>query len=125
MLLKAPPDTGGFITSDHPVCLMWSKREDRGHDPPPGHALMGTQVLFPISKTLAMVGTFEGKDRELDVFESHVSVFNGAVISFAKRQVYGADGKFLYTLREGEKPRRGDELHNDRFFIQGRDNDKE
>jgi hypothetical protein len=32
MFLKAPASSGGFVTCDHPVNLMWSDTEDRGRE---------------------------------------------------------------------------------------------
>jgi uncharacterized protein DUF4238 len=54
MLLRAPTGRTGFITSDHPVCLMWSEPAQRKRFHSPGHVLRRTQIVFPISNELAV-----------------------------------------------------------------------
>jgi len=88
MLLRAPAGSPGFITSDHPFCLMWSDPKQRGGFYPPGLGLRGTDVFFTISPRLAMVGAFELKNDEVDVNENAVASINGAVIAMAEAQVY-------------------------------------
>jgi hypothetical protein len=116
-LLRAPRNTSGYVTSDHPVCLMFSNPRHRGGFYSPGFGLAGTDVLFPISKELALAGTFEGEEREFDLNDFGVAAFNGCIISYARRQVYAQDGEFLYVMSEGGKPRRGAELLNDLKFL--------
>jgi hypothetical protein len=47
-LLKAPRHSGGFITSDHPVCLT-TVGGKQGIAYRPGYGLRNTEVLFPVS----------------------------------------------------------------------------
>jgi uncharacterized protein DUF4238 len=51
-----PRNSSGFITSDHPVCLMFSDPEQRGKVYGPGHGVAGTQIIFPLGRRLAVVG---------------------------------------------------------------------
>ena len=69
MLFRAPPDVTGFVTSDHPMCLMWSDPKMREGFFPPGLGVRRTQLLFPISNTLAAIGAFEIDDQEADADE--------------------------------------------------------
>ena len=46
LLLKAPPKSGGFITSDHPTCLMWSDPAQRSGFYGPGLGIPGTDLFF-------------------------------------------------------------------------------
>src|SRR3954464_9368640 len=61
-VLHAPPTSRGFVTSDHPVCLLWSRPTPYGS---PGHGLKGTEVVFPLSPKLALIGVFEGGEGEV------------------------------------------------------------
>ena len=67
MLLRALKGQTGFITSSHPICLMWSDRARRGQFHGPGHGMRNTQLIFPISNELCAVGAFELHHEERDV----------------------------------------------------------
>jgi hypothetical protein len=114
MLLKAPASGTGFITSDHPVCLSWSDPKERsGFSPPPGLGLMGTQLLFPISNELAMIGAFEIDEDEIDADESLVARVNGSVIVHAERQIYARNDDFLYKMLHHSEIMPGADLLDD------------
>ncbi len=112
MLFRAPPGSS-FSTSDHPVSLMWADPRERGRMPPPGFGLTKTQVLFPLSRELAMIGAFEMRDEERDTDALHVAQINGSTFLHCKRQVYGQDGGFPYILTHNPEIRRGDQLLDD------------
>ena len=95
-LLRAPPSAGGFVTSDHPVVLLWSEPKDRGPFHSPGFGLRGTEVIFPVSSELAMVGTFEGQANVVDVEPGIVAHVNGIIIAYSHRQIYARDDRFWY-----------------------------
>jgi hypothetical protein len=116
MLLRAPASSHGFITSDYPACLFWSDAKMRGGPYPPGYAMRGTEVLFPISSHLAWVGTFEHDARIIDITEEEVRHFNAAVLDICDRQAYGRHGDCGYQFDAADKPRRLRELLNDRRF---------
>lgn len=122
LVLRAPPKSVGFITCDHPMCLIWSTRKERGILSSPGLGLLGTEILFPVSKEVALVGAFEIEDREIDVTPDQVAAFNGGMVAAAERQVYARDGEFAYSMGPGDKIRRGAELLNDRRFNRPRAN---
>jgi hypothetical protein len=82
-LLKAGVRTSGFITSDHPVCLMWSDPKKRMGFRGPGLGMMGTELLFPLSSDLALFGRFEGEEAEREVNDFVIAGFNGAVVTYA------------------------------------------
>lgn len=113
LLLRAPGKSTGFITSDHPACLMWSDPEARGIYPP-GLGRRGTQLLFPISNELAAMGAFEGDDMEVDADEKLIAQVNGSIFLHARRQIYARDDDFVYQFRHNRKVMQGRDLLNDR-----------
>jgi hypothetical protein len=110
VLFRAPVGTAGFVTSDHPVCLMWSDPEQRGKFHPPGHGLRRTQILFPISNELAVMGAFESHDEERDAPDWLIAQFNATVALHADRQIYARDSNFMYRMAHNERIMRGDEF---------------
>ena len=120
-LLRAPPDQTGFITSDHPVCLMWSHPARRHRFPPPGHGLRQTQIVFSISNELALMGAFDADEGETDADESLIADINGSILVDAERQVYARDKDFTYRLvHHNGRIMRGSELLGDEQCITGR-----
>ena len=75
-LLRASQESGGFITSDRPFYLMWTDPGMRSGPFAPGLAMMGTDIYFPISPTLAVVGAFDVGNTVEDVDEATVAVAN-------------------------------------------------
>ena len=115
-LLRAHPDAGRFISSDHPVCLMFTD-PDVQRPSPIGFGLTKTEVLFPLSADFALSGTFEDEERELDADIIIVANCNAAAIAHAERQVYASALDFPY-LSPGPMPfARGKECLADGSFI--------
>lgn len=117
MMVFAPPESAGFVTSDRPVALSWSDPTTRNSAYPPGFGLKGTQVLFPICREIVVVGSFEGEEVSFMADEDLVSKINGSTIYHSGRQIYAASGEFLYTLKIGRRVRRGVELVNDSILM--------
>jgi hypothetical protein len=117
VVLLAPKETGGFITCDHPVCLMFSDPKKRGGFRPVGHGLMGTEVIFPVSRRMAVVGAFELQEDTVTLSDDWVAWINGALVAYANRQVYAADPRFTYSRQNNEKPRMGVSLVKDALFL--------
>ncbi|WP_146030267.1 DUF4238 domain-containing protein [Methylocella silvestris] len=116
MLFRTPPNAPGFITSDHPMCIMWSDPARRGIYPT-GLGLRNTQLLFPISNELAIIGSFEIDDGdEVDADESLIAQINGNIILHSMTQVYGRDGNFPYMMNHHTKVMRGAGLLEDRLW---------
>jgi hypothetical protein len=115
-LLRAAPNSGGIITSDHPVCLMWANPRERHGFYGPGLGTVATELLFPISKDLALFSRFEGDECAYDASDYQVAAFNGAIACFAERQVFAENDRFVYVMREGVAPRRGSQLLNEPGF---------
>ena len=118
-VLWSPSKSKGFITSDHPVCLTWSDEPPHTFYPP-GHALTGTSVLFPLHKHLALLGSFEGPSHSFELEADSVAVVNGEIIRHANKQIYGQAFDFEYQFPKTDKVKQGRELLNDRFVLNGR-----
>jgi hypothetical protein len=115
-LVVASVDSGGFVTSDHPVCLRWSDGQDHGNLSP-GFAVPGTEVLFPISPQLTLRGTFEGGENVIKADTSTVAGINSMLISNAHNQIYAQDALFKYKRGTSEKVSSGATLDQDKVFL--------
>jgi hypothetical protein len=116
-LLRAPAHSGGFITSDRPFYLTWSNPVMRGGPPAPGLALAGTDIYFPISPSLAVVGAFNVGHTIEDIDEDRVAMCNSAMADGADRQVYARNQKFFYARTSREARRAGNQLITDNRFL--------
>lgn len=94
-MLVAKEGSGGFVTTDVPVCIRWSDGQDHGIYSP-GFGMTGTEAIVSLSTNLALRGTFEGEENvvEADVFV--VGTVNSILISNAEKQVYAHDYSFNY-----------------------------
>jgi hypothetical protein len=119
-LLRAPQETGGFVTSDRPFYLTWSDPAMRSGPFAAGMAMMGTDIYFPIPPSLAVVGAFDVGNTVEDVDEAAVAVANSAMPDGADRQVYAPDHKFRYARTREESPRSGNQLISDKRFLRKR-----
>ena len=87
----ASEGVGCFVTTDRPVVLTWNSPEKI---PPmyresPGFGMPDTEVLFPITKNLIVIGSFEGKDGTVPATTSFVAGANTRMIHRAFEQMYG------------------------------------
>jgi len=113
VLVKAPPDTTGFITSDHPMCLIWADAAKRGGFFGPGLRRERTHIVFPISNELAMIGAFEFEDRDIDADKLFMAQINGIVIAHAQRQIYARDNNFVYRMPHNKGIKNGAKIVSD------------
>jgi hypothetical protein len=116
VLVKAPKDSQGFITSDHPVCLMWSEPDPKRRGMPLGLKLRGTEILFPISPELAVVGAYELENGEHDFNEEQVASSNGTILLLSRRQVYARTNEFSYQIDQSKPPRQATRLLSEERF---------
>ncbi|HEX7925939.1 MAG TPA: DUF4238 domain-containing protein, partial [bacterium] len=110
VLLRAPANKTGFVTADHPACLLWSEPAMRNKNLPPGLGLKETKLVFPVSNELALVGAFEGEDDEREASELEIAEINGVVMEHAARWFYVRDADFLYKIPPNLKINRGADL---------------
>lgn len=99
MLIKAP-DEAQFITSDFPIVLLWSDpSKQKGHI---GFGLRGTQIHFPLSKKLALIGDFDGVDDSLIESKETVALINTNILAHAQRWVFASDQDFYFLGQSGD-----------------------
>lgn len=97
-LIITTKDIGYFITSDKPVNLMWKNPNDNANPTwySPGFGFQDTQVYFPLSKEIALLGEFEGKEGTYEGNTNAVSVLNSKKIIFTYKQIYAPDDNFYF-----------------------------
>lgn len=95
-ILKATADSGGFVTTDHPVCMGRPHDIDRSNLIAPGYSLGRDVCLVPVSPTVALYGRREGDEDVVEVGKHCVASFNSNVIGYAKSQVYAKDDQYFY-----------------------------
>ena len=117
-ILVANDGSGGFVTTDVPVCITWLDGPDHGMFSP-GFGLLGTQVIFPISTNLALRGTFEGEENVVDADIFTVAGINSILISNAEKQVYAHDNSFNYLKPFPQEIGKGATLVQDEKFLAG------
>jgi len=104
-LLVSDAEIGEFVTSDHPVTLISSSDNSNTHL---GFGLKNTEVSFPISRYLAIVGVFE--DLLPPVMKANkrlVADLNGRAVNYSMRHIFSAHKNFNYLDLDGEiKPSR-------------------
>lgn len=120
MIFRAPRDTGGFITSDHPAALVWSTAERARSGMSPGFGMRETEVAIPLSPRLALVGAFEIEEEVREVDEDAVAYFNGLMVSTCFRQVYARDHNFRYRVHPEGQSRKASKLIDDPQFIRAK-----
>lgn len=108
LLVAASSQSGLFITSDHPVSLRWKHPEDippfyRDH---PGFGLSDTQVIFLLSKSLALIGEFEDVEWHDDIIAAPaspelVASINTLMIGTSRCQIYAPSFNFKFDGRCG------------------------
>ena len=89
-LYRAAPNDGHFISSDWPVVLTWRHPEKL---PPlyrnsPGYGAKDTEVIFPLTQNLALVGTFDGEEGYEQAHPKVIAAINSKTMSFSSHQVY-------------------------------------
>lgn len=104
LLIKATDESGPFVTSDKPVTLSWKEPEKI---PPfyrnsPGYAMKSTQVYFPVSKNLALVGEFEGPEGTIDGNKELISALNTIKLIQTYKQVYCPKLGFYFRGMQNE-----------------------
>jgi Protein of unknown function (DUF4238) len=90
-------DSGGFVTTDHPVCARRPGEENYGQQYAPGLGLSDQDILFPLASDVALIGRLEGEEDVQDFDQQSVARFNATVMGYALRQIYAADDQCYYA----------------------------
>lgn len=111
----ASTDSGGFVTSDHPVGVVWQENPHDGSMP--GFASPNSSVSFPLSKAMAISGHFDVQGGTYIASREQVAIINTITICFADRQVYSEDERFEYMWDGQIKRNSGAGLLNDLLAV--------
>lgn len=116
--LKAREGTGGFVTTDHPVCVHKPGAPvNYGQLYAPGFGLADRDIVFPLSSAVCLIGRLEGEEDTIEVDLHTVASVNSTVMGFAAKQIYSADDRFYYTRSPHEPMGRGFTLLQDSHFV--------
>ena len=104
VLVESSSETGPFITCDNPVSLSWTEPEKV---PPiyrksPGFGLKGTQVYFPVSQDLVLMGEFDKEDGVVQGSEELVALCNSIMLHNFYNQIYAPKPGFRFDGKGGE-----------------------
>lgn len=102
-VIRANDQSGPFISSDNPVALCWS---DTTNIPAafvnsPGFGLKNTEVFFPLTQDVALVGTFGGVDLTITATKEAAAAVNSIVFHCVRRQIYAPKLNFLMRSPSG------------------------
>lgn len=91
LLFVARPDAGDFATSDRPCTLRNSQPDEHMGIYGIGLGMSRTDVIFPLTRHLALLGRFEGGGGILEADRRLVAAVNVATLMTAERQLYAAE----------------------------------
>ncbi len=100
LLWIAQDDAGHFITTDRPILLTWIIEVPPYADSP-GFGLENTLVIFPLSKTLALYGRFEGPRAVIPATAKEVAMINRMMSASVGRFIYSTDENFVWQKKDG------------------------
>jgi len=97
-----------FIASDRPVILSW--KDDKQYVADPGFASPRSQVVFPLTKKLALVGDFEERECVITASRRLMASINSLILSNTALQIYSETGDFIFLKHTGELAYGSEEL---------------
>jgi len=102
LLVKANKESGPFITTDNPVILTWNEPDQIPlmHRDNPGYGMKKTQVYFPISKNLSLIGEFDGREGIINGNKQLVATLNSKMLLFTYKQIYAPTIRFFYLDKD-------------------------
>jgi hypothetical protein len=117
-ILKANSNTGGFVTTDHPVCIHKPAAPvNYGQLYASGFGLADRDVVFSLSSKVCLIGRVDGEEDVIEAGLHNVASVNATVMGFALKQIYSADDQFYYTRSPHEPIGRGFTLLKDPHFV--------
>ncbi len=104
VLVRSTKETGPFVTTDNPVSLTWNEPEKI---PPfyrasPGFGMSDTQVYFPVSQDIALIGEFDRENKILEASPMLVAVLNTKMLHNTYKQIYSPKIGFHFLSNNGE-----------------------
>ncbi len=102
-------DNDNFISCDNPVSLDWSDPNFNSGLYGVGLALKKTQISIPLTKKIALIGTFENEGKVVKASRYEVAAINSLTGMNAKRFVFSPYKNF-YWLDTVQKVCRSEEL---------------
>lgn len=104
LLIHAAGKTGPFITTDKAVLLTWKEPEKI---PPfyrdsPGFGMSDTQVIFPLSQRLLLIGELGGKEGIISGNTELIARLNSIVAISAFEKIYSPHEHFYFMVKENE-----------------------
>jgi hypothetical protein len=103
-LLIAPAGSAGFASSDRPVSLRWNDEAMNNGPYGVGLGCADTSLMFPLSRDLAIIGSFERGGGTSEVGEYIVAAINFSIFRSAMRQLYAAGGFSITDVGPAVRP---------------------
>jgi len=108
-MIRSSKKVGEFVTSDHPVTLITTVNTGNFGV---GYGMKNTEVAFPISRFLAIVGVFEDiLPPYIDATNRLIGDINGRTVNYSMNQVYSAHKSFYFMDLDGEIKQSNKLLH--------------
>jgi hypothetical protein len=82
-----------FVVTDHPVVLAWS--DGRETKIPPGHAHINTELTFPLSSHVALLGRYEPFTVDPEGMPGYVSGVNSRTINRCHVFIAACEDRFI------------------------------
>lgn len=98
-LAIAPDESGGFICSDNPVSLVWTKPIPDFWSP--GFGMTNTELTVPLTRNFALVSRFEGQSEQGFATLKTIASINSRTGMYSDRFVYSAWENFLWVNNSG------------------------
>lgn len=101
-LLEAPSDSGGFLTTDRPVCVFPTD----GSTPTAPTRLddLRNSIVFPVSPRLLAYGCAYGRQYASDITRRAAAQFNLALLRFSTGRVFGPHERVEFGSSKAELP---------------------
>lgn len=104
LLIVADDNAGPFITTDWPVNLSWKDPEQvpPSYRSSPGFGLKSTDVYFPVSQNMALLGEFDGRQGQVNANEQIVAILNTRMLYHLRTQLYSPKKDFKFFGKSDE-----------------------